>query len=179
MQTKRYLQTQLCGVVLATALIAGGAAHASTLFDLDITDSGTNSPVMFDFGDVSPTFQFTDGVIEVTFSNPGGSALALTAPTNGNLGTCPGTLASGSTCALVSGILTGGTPGVHNVELTDNFTLTFTEANGTPVSDPISIDATYTVTPLPATLQLFAAGLGLVGFLAKRRTRQSLGGFRC
>jgi hypothetical protein len=48
-------------------------------------------------------------------------------------------------------------------------------ADGSFGFDSTSINATFTsaATPLPAALPLFASGLGLVGFFAKRRKRRA------
>ena len=56
----------------------------------------------------------------------------------------------------------------------DTITLSVTGPNGWGVED---ITTAVAATPLPAALPLFAGGLGMVGLLARRRKRKSLGAF--
>ncbi len=175
MMPKLTLAAFVSGVILATAFITRGTARANTVFDLDISPSGTNGPVTFDFGDLPPPGSngYIDGYIVIDFSNPGGSALTWNhPPDNGNSGTCSGSLASGSSCTMVAGFIYPTAPGVYDETNDDVVTFTFTEADGTQVSDPISLDDSLVVTPLPPTLMQFLAGLGGLGLLGWRRKRK-------
>jgi PEP-CTERM motif-containing protein len=163
------MQTKLALLAFAS-LLGLCPAQANTIFDLDISPSGTNGPAVFYLG-TGPTYPMAVS-LEIVFSNPGGGPLALTLPPNSNLGTCTGGLSAGSTC--VETINDVG-PFIYGTAQIEPQTFSFTDAAGVPITDNVTIELEPELapTPLPATLPLFGAGLGVMGLLARRRKRKA------
>lgn len=57
--------------------------------------------------------------------------------------------------------------------LSGPFELIYVEANGLPAVLDLDITSSVANTPLPATLPLFAGGLGVFGFLARRKKQKA------
>jgi hypothetical protein len=57
--------------------------------------------------------------------------------------------------------------------LSGAFELIYVEANGLPAVLDLDVTSSVANTPLPATLPLFAGGLGAVGFLARRKKQKA------
>jgi hypothetical protein len=110
-------------------------------------------------------FSFTETVAETfTVTHDDGVSLfvAGTETTTCTIASCPGDLlptsAATPTTSEVSSVVIG--PGTYN--------LWFAEVNGLPAV----LEAT-SVVPLPATLPLFASGIGAIGLLGWRRKRKA------
>ena len=165
--------------VAAVALLAAGvlsseAAHASVIYDLDLTAT---------FDTDGTALSTYDGTGTITLS----SAPSLTAQTD---------YASAAVTFLIDGEPFSGT--ATNVQFLDgNFrNATFSEQIG---SSPFQFDlqtsgvfafyydnelkeasgnitSSLAATPLPAALPLFVGGLGMIGLLSRRRKRRAQNG---
>jgi hypothetical protein len=111
-------------------------------------------------------FSFTENTPE-TFSvthDDGVSLFVAGTETNTcTIASCPGDLLSTAAAAPTNQRTDSVTigPGTYN--------LWYAEVNGLPAV----LEATSTVTPLPATLPLFATGIGAIGLLGWRRKRKA------
>ena len=145
----------MLAALFVTSLVIGSEAWANTVFDLDISTSGTNGPVVF-YLETGPTYPPTAS-ITIFFSNPGGSGLSIPVIPNLSLGTCPSTLSSGSTCTET---VDYSVP--RSVE-TDMQDFSFTDPTGDQITDDVQIEfePELAPTPLPTSLLAFATGLGL------------------
>jgi len=164
------IQTQLCGVVFATALMVSTGARASTVdasteFDISLANSPATT-VELDFGNVALGSTL---VANITVSNLTGVQISFSAPINGSFDSCTGTLAANSTCTETANFLALGS-GPETAGLGQTFD--FTVAGGL-VREKVTLDVSYTVTPLPAALPLFATGLCAMGLIGWRRKRKA------
>jgi hypothetical protein len=150
-------------------LVRNNTGSTVTTFSLTISDSfwsGTPS-VTFCSGNSGPlcdVFQANKGSgspsgATETLSGP--DLFRCTSPNNGN----PCTSNSGGVAAMfIQGIATYSWSGL-NIAPNAKFDISFASWNNA-IDSPVA-------TPLPAALPLFAGGLGVLGFLAKRRKRKS------
>jgi hypothetical protein len=110
---------------------------------------------------------------ETSFLGDDGGSINLTplfnlpAPFSDSKGSCPTILNSGTSCSLAGFALNTTVAGTFDYDLTLNFTYTTATGATEIVQGTMVLDAT--VTPLPAALPLFAAGLGALGLLGWRR----------
>lgn len=165
-----YLGSILLAALFVTSLVIGSEAKANTVFDLDISSSGTNGPAVFYLG-TDPTY--VSAYITISFSNPGGGGLSIPQIPNSSLGTCPSTLSTGSSCTE---IINYTAPGLVQVDTQD---FSFTDASGDQITDDVQIEfePELAPTPLPTSLLPFATGLGLLGMTALLRLRRPGGTF--
>jgi hypothetical protein len=151
-------------LAFAAALTLAGAAHAGTYtltgsFD---TDPGTNVLTgSFSFDDAVVAAGGFDGAFDLTSLNFSfqGQAYTLAEATDPYVQFEAGTLTGPNALFATSG---GGTLSLQSFFGSSNFTYTF---NG---SDTLGTLAAATV-PEPASFALALAGLGALGFVARRR----------
>ena len=164
------------GCVLTILLATISSAHAVTIDQtLDLSSSGNNGPLEFDYGVVSTGITAEYGAsIEVV--NNTGEPVSLTPPVNGSLGSCASVITSGSSCVETISYLflqLPSTPaGIYTGQVTYDYP--FVDASGDQITDPVTFEYSINVgdvaaTPLPAALPLFAGGLCALGLLAWRR----------
>ena len=172
------LSRMLAGVIVASCFSLG-TAHA-TSFDLEISSTGNNGPVILDFGTVPTGVDATyQGTIGVNFS---GSELETTTAPTGNgysvIDTCQSSVPSGTACSEYVDFnqTTATLPGIYTIDQTIDWTIMNSTTGN--VLDPVTFEYSINVgdvsaTPLPAALPLFAGGLGLIGLFGWRRKRKA------
>jgi hypothetical protein len=155
-----------------TGVYAGSSGNAASPFTLGTFSATACSPSCPEYFAAQP-----GGTITVTFSSAQTTLDMLwgtvDTATGYNLVTGNGDTITGAT---INGLLGNPSSGSVNsaVEvtgLTPFTTLTFQDTTGN--SPAFEFDLGASATPLPATLPLFASGLGLVGYLAKRRKQRA------
>jgi len=137
-----------------TLSYSGAPTQASTITNLQVNALLSSFSVT---SFIAPTTQ----VIEQTYVDPS-NGLYANALTSTSQTTCTGTCSTSST---------DNTPNLTSeYSETAEYIVTLGAAiNNVGGSFNGGIDISAAATPLPATLPLFAGGLGFVGFLAKRR----------
>ena len=151
-----------------TGVYAGSISVAASPFTLGTFSATACSPSCAEYFAAQP-----GGTITVTFSSQQTSLDLIwgTVDTASgyNLVTSGGTQITGAQVNALLGNPSSGTvnSAVEITGLTPFTTVTFQDTTGNSPAFEFDIGAT----PLPATLPLFAGGLGLVGFLTKRRKR--------
>jgi hypothetical protein len=173
----------LLGVGLGSSLsfFAAGNAHAIPVSY--VINSGTSATLNGSVETITGSFTFdaatfTESLVSITATGP--SPFAGTYTDNAlDISQLQGDGANNIVCGSVGGEtlclnflnpLSGGAASLH-----------FVGFGTTPNSSPTAYDSTPTgsaspgtpgAAPVPAALPLFATGLGLMGFLAKRRKRK-------
>jgi hypothetical protein len=172
----------LFATLFATGLTA--SARANVVYTLDFklgsTDEGTGSLTLnlSSLSQADNLSQSLSGIlVSVTTPNLGGQGAFTITPSNLNTGSFINTGSAGQIFSLT--VEESGTSASLYLDLFTNSWQVHnaccgggaTEAQG---SFTIAGPALAAATPLPATLPLFAGGLGLVGYLARRRQRRIL-----
>jgi hypothetical protein len=138
--------------------------------------------VSFDFNVFAETQIIATSAYQFDIIGPGGSAVWVgntpgSAPTgwvsnsasiSGGVGGTGWTLESGTWAGLLANVTTFEIP----IELiTNDQSSPWTDIEGV---DNVVLSNNVSQTPLPAALPLFAGGLGMVGFLARRKQRKAV-----
>jgi hypothetical protein len=183
----------LASLFAATAIVlAAPAAQASTItYDLSLSPTfygpygGTgyftvNTPALGTSPYDTPTNGVAEGgngnLIAMSFTIAG-ETFNLTNASNAGVGFNQN---SNDTAEIINSIVYTGTIGSTMVTLSlssGGFDYTFTDSNPNGSYADSSgglITATLTATPLPATLPLFAGGLGMFGLFGRRRKQKAL-----
>jgi hypothetical protein len=148
---------------------SNGSIHASPVGTVNITDTGST---------LTYQFNMTSGTLSTVYMDVSGNVSSMTDGFgNSDIGsstTALGTFADTVKLPLLDSNATELTVTFTGSDLAANYTLLdgdiqmFSAAN---TSNGLVGD-TPVVTPLPATLPLFAGGLGAVGFLSRGRKRK-------
>jgi hypothetical protein len=120
----------------------------AAVYSVTFTYWGDNRPPSY----TSQTNPVTDSLYEL-FVYVNGVQVGHISDADGEINSTTGTT------VVLTGLHTDGS---------GNFDLSFSQATGHEAS-PIIDDVIISTTPLPAALPMFGAGLGLLGFLARRR----------
>lgn len=165
------------GIGNATALVLGPGTFSDASCSVVCDGSFTNGP---EVGSISDTYSFTiagGSVLMHTASATNSTTLPGEVITNFMIELFSGTPA-GPNMFLESGVGATDTPteqftgGLPDISLSaGNYFLELTGTNqGTQTTYAGSYSFSPAAVPLPATLWLFAGGLGVLGLLRKRRT---------
>jgi hypothetical protein len=182
---KSHLKSALLAVTVCLPF-SGGAAFAAPVtigatFDLSITvpEDGATHAIDYTLTNMTTGVVNFNPITDSTAFISGDTSDDITLGT-ASLGTCSSPLAAGGTCtASISFSVdngTGETDGDSGVtQLTANFTTAASNVNTGPLFTTITVTdpAVTPATPLPATLPLFASGLGALGLLGWRRKRKA------
>jgi hypothetical protein len=173
------------GNPLITAADKLGTGSYTGALNLDEGSSGTNTIGAFftSAGGTLAGFSSTALNSVLSTSNFGTTTvMVITGNTNGF--TLGGTInhddgASLYDGALFANLVVGSPSPTTNIPtnfsgLSGAFMLVYAEANGLPAVLDMDVTSSVANTPLPAALPLFAGGLGLVGFLARRKKQKAM-----
>ncbi|HEY6467793.1 MAG TPA: hypothetical protein VIY69_17460 [Candidatus Acidoferrales bacterium] len=165
------------GQSYGTVDISGGGSSLTYVFDLSAGQLKQSNGGILSLSTVAVDFTGTETSFTVS-----GNSYPWTQDSNGGNGVlgfftdgfdCSGT---GSTCDGYVEIVISGlnlaptfTPSLNSDELFAGADISC--ADGSCTTDP-EVYATLAATPLPATLPLFAGGLGFVGYLTARKRRK-------
>jgi hypothetical protein len=161
-------KARLFVTLVSLAFLASPAAAATVIL----------SPSTIDFGNVALNagsgHVFSSTGIGVSVSGPGTFGIQLPlfpAPYSGiTFGSCPITLASGSSCSLSSVALNTSVAGVYDETVTLDFTFTPTAGGETIIiPETLTLHATVGAVPEPSTWAMMILGFAGVGFMVYRR----------
>lgn len=183
--TKARLTAMLLAGLFATALSA--SANASVVYDLTFDNNGSTSEgtgvLTLNFTSLSQTYNLGYQSITPYFTSVTTTAVDGYGPftiTPSNL--ADGYIQTGSigqlyTLTLEQDVPSCNSNGTCDILILDLYTGSWQihdKYNSTLTSGNLSIAGpTLSATPLPATLPLLAGGLGLVGFLSRRKRRDT------
>ncbi|KQW50789.1 hypothetical protein ASD88_13480 [Pelomonas sp. Root662] len=165
--------------VVASALLAGSFAAQAASFALGTGPLGTTTVnggnVILAPGLVNDTFTFSLASASTVQSNVTGFFGNFSPAFYSIVSTGADHVVGGGDDAVVTGFAftSTSTGNFTNLSAGDYYFNVFALANQGPSAYAISASATALPVPEPETYALFGAGLGIVGFIAARRRRNS------
>jgi hypothetical protein len=172
-------QAQQSNPLIGPSHLIGTGTYTGNL-DLDLGSGGTNSVGAFFASDGSSLVGCSTSCLNAVLSTPNfGTTTVFVITSNTGGPTLSGTIDHDDGVSLYDGasfsnLVAGSASPTVDIPtaftgLTGAFELVYVEANGLPAV----LDMEVTATPLPAALPLFAGGLGIVGFLSRRKKRNT------